>query len=107
MAIYLFNPNGGTNHVLVHDITSNTNVFNDDVSSSAIKVTGFTSGHSYFVLSASGSGGTGNFSYAVSSHANSTSYPLPFWSYTQFYTNTRTQGPSDGVVVIIAEEPTM
>ena len=103
MKVKLLNPGGGTNHVVVHDITANTNLFNDDVLSDVIDVTGFTASHSYFIKGYAGSGTSINFSSVTSSYANSTTYPQPFVGYTQYYSGTRTQGPSDGVVVILME----
>jgi hypothetical protein len=105
LQLMVFSPLGGMNHVFVHDATANTDLFNSDVSTADLTISGFIAGDNYMIMCYSGHGTSANFSHVASSFRNSGASPSPFAGYTQYYNNSNTQGPSDGVVVIIAEEP--
>ncbi|MDP4220080.1 MAG: hypothetical protein Q8916_06745 [Bacteroidota bacterium] len=103
LRLLLFCPLGGTNHVVVHDLTTNSDLFNSNVSTTEEIVTGFTPGDNYYVLSYFGNGTSTFFTHVTSSYRNSVQSPTPFTGYTQYFNNSGTQGPGDGVVVIMQE----
>ena len=105
LGVLLFCPLGGNNHVVIHDWTTNTDIYNDVVSTNDTTTTNFTAGDNYSIRCYSGQGGLqSNFLHVSSSYKNSGSSPNPFAGYTQYYNNSNAQGPSDGVVIIIKEE---
>jgi hypothetical protein len=106
LAIKLFSPLGGVNRVMIHDLTSGTYLFNDTVSALDKTVDGFTPNHNYSVMGYSGSGSPTTFGYAASSFRNSGLTPSPFAGYTQYFNSSSSQGPGDGVVIFVMEEPT-
>ena len=102
----LFCPLSGSNRVVVRDMTANTNLYDGDVSSTDVYVTGFTPGNNYAIIGYVGPGSSANFGHASSSYRNSGATPNPFVGYTQYFNMSGQTGPADGVVVIIMEEPT-
>jgi hypothetical protein len=107
LSLTLFCPLGGINSVAVRDLTSGSILFGDTIGSVDRVVTGFTPGNNYSIKCFYGSGSPANFSRVASSFRNSGQTPAPFTGYTQYFNTISTQGPSDGMVVIIAEEPSM
>jgi hypothetical protein len=108
LGVMMFCPLGGNNHVVVHDYTTNTDIFNSICTANDSVVTNFTPGDSYTIRCYYGGGPTqSNFTHVSSSYRNSGTTPTPFAGYTQFYNTSAAAGPSDGVAVIIMEQPTM
>jgi archaellum component FlaF (FlaF/FlaG flagellin family) len=101
--LLIFCPLGGTNHVVVHDMTTGNNPFDANVSTSNQTVAGLIPGDSYAIICYSGTGTT-NFQHVASSFRNSGATPTPFAGYTQYYNMAGGIGPGDGVVVILMEE---
>ncbi len=99
----MFSPLGGTNHVVIHDMTTGNNVFDANVSTTDQLCPPLVAGDNYAIICYSGTG-TDNFSHATSSFRNSGGMPTPFAGYTQYYNNAGTIGPGDGVVVIIMDQ---
>ncbi len=103
LSLLIFCPLGGTNHVVVHDMTSGNDVFNGDVTTSSQSIASLIPGDTYAVICFSGPGSSSNFVHVTSSFRNSGSTPSPFAGYSQYYNTTGTIGPNDGVVIILEE----
>ncbi|MEP7233853.1 MAG: hypothetical protein ABI778_01035 [Ignavibacteriota bacterium] len=103
LRLLFFSPLGGTNHVIIRDMTVGNNIFDANVSSNDSTVANLIAGNSYAIICYSGTGTT-NFSHATSSYRNSGATPTPFAGYTQYYNMAGQIGPGDGVVVIMMEE---
>jgi hypothetical protein len=102
--ILLFCPLGGINHVVIHDMTTGIDFFNGNATTTEQVFSGLIAGDSYAIICFSGPGTT-NFSNASSSFRNSGQSPSPFSGYTQYFTSSSGPGPTDGVVIILMDEP--
>src|SRR5579864_7036233 len=68
--ILLYCPLGGSNHVVIHDMTTGNDLYNGSVTTVEQSFTGFIAGDSYAVICYSGEG-TDNFGHVSSSFRNS------------------------------------
>jgi hypothetical protein len=106
IGILLFSPLGGSNHVIIRDLSLNIDVFNSNVTNNDTTFSEFIPGNNYSIKCLSGTGGSQTgFTHVASSYRNSGQTPNPFAGYTQYFNNSAAQGPSDGVVVIVREQP--
>src|SRR5260221_405940 len=77
LSLIVFSPLGGTNMVIVRDLSTGSFLFRDTVSTQDKNITGFTPGDNYSVVCYSGSGSPTNFGHASSSYRNSGQTPSP------------------------------
>lgn len=106
LRLLLFSPLGGSNHVIIHDVTTSTDLYNGDISNVDHLIAGFIPGDNYTIMCYAGTGGsTTNFTHVSSSFRNSGQTPSPFCGYTQYFNSSSVFGPNDGVVIIVLEQP--